>query len=146
MDPPPRASSHVHRSNMRKRAATGTWIHVQEPTATYTGITGKNEPKQACGITSKGLQPRAQVEQAEKGGHRQVDRRPGAYSHVQRSNRLKRTDTGTLIHYSQVNRSNMRKRAATGTWIHVHMPPGTCTGRTCGKGRRQARESTSKGL
>ena len=100
----------VHRSNRQKKAATSTWIYVHGHTASCTGRTGGKGWPQARGSSSRGLQPPAQVEHAKNGSHRYVDPRPGAYSHVHRSNR--------------------RKSAATGTWIHVHGATATCTGRT----------------
>ena len=118
--------THVHRSKRRKRAATGTWIHVQGPTPTCTGGTGGKGRPQARGSTSRGLHSRVQVEQKEKGGQRHVDPRPWACTHVYRSNR--------------------RIKAATGMLIHVQGHTPTCTGRTGGKGRPLARESTSSGL
>ena len=126
MDQRPGAYSHVIWSNTRKRAASGTWIHVQVPTAWCGGRTrGKGRPL-ARGPTSRGLQPRALVEHEQKGGHWHVDPRPGAYSHV--------------------DCSNKRKSVVTGTWIQVHGPKATCTSRTRGKGRQLARRSTSWGL
>ena len=155
MDPRSQASSHVHSWNRRKRSATGTWILVPGPTATCTGPTGEIGRLQAGGSMSRGLQPRAQVEQAERCGHRLVDPRLGAYRHRHRSNRRKRAATGSSpaayrhVHRwkqaekgghrhvdppprasSHVHMSKMRKRAATGTWTHVQGPTTTCTGIT----------------
>ena len=41
LEPYPGAYSHVHKSSSPKRAGTGTWIHVQGPTATYTSRKGR---------------------------------------------------------------------------------------------------------
>ena len=126
VDARPGAYTHVHKSYTRKRAAKGTWIHVQAPTPTCTGRTHKKRRLQARGSTSRGQHPRALVEHAEKGGDRYVDPRSGAYT--------------------PVHGLNTRKRTATGTLIKVQGPTPTCTGRTRDKGRLQARGSTSMGL
>ena len=110
VDPRPVAYTRVHRSNTRKRAATGTWIYVQELTPTCTGGPHGKGRLQARGSMSSGQDPRAQVKHTKKGGHRHVDPRAGAY---------------TLV-----NRSNTRKKAAKGTWNHVQGPKPSCTGRT----------------
>ena len=104
------AYSHVHMSNRRKMAATGTYIHVHWPTATCIGRTGAKKPPQGRTSTYRGLQPRAQVAQAKNGLKREVHPCTLAYSHVHRSNR--------------------RKMAATGTCIHIQGPTATCIGRT----------------
>ena len=123
VDQHPGAYSHVHMSNTRERARTGAWTHIQVFTAACTCRTRGKGPAQARGSTSRGLQPRAHVEQPEKGRHRYVDPRPGAYSHV--------------------NRSNSPKRSGTGTLIHVQGPIATCTCRKRGKLLAQARGCTS---
>ena len=53
------AYTHVNRSNTRKRAATGRWIHIQGPTPTSTFRTHGQGRLQARGSTSRGLHPRA---------------------------------------------------------------------------------------
>ena len=53
------AYSHVHRSNRRNRAPTGTWIHVQGPTSMFTGRRGGKVGPKTRGSTSTGLQARS---------------------------------------------------------------------------------------
>ena len=144
LDPRPGDDSHGQRSNSPKRAGTGTWIFVQGPTGTCTGPertgtgtwnhiqgptdtrtcrTARNGTAQGRGSTSRGLPPRAQVEQPEKGWHKDVDTRPWAYRHGHKS-------------YSP-------KRAGTRTWIHVQRSTATCTGRTPRKGPVQGQGPTA---
>ena len=98
----------------------------QEHTATCTGREAPKGPTQGSGTTSMGLPPSAQVEQPEKSWHKDVNPRPGDYSHVHRSNKQKRDGTVTLN--------------------NVQGPTAACTVRTARKGPAQERRSTYRGL